>query len=236
VVKPQAAGDGRRRLPLPQLHSLRESPRAGLGARPTRGQLIFNRSETTYEYVCYYGLATIFTLPLPVLIAINAPRRNNIVFQIWISCGAFWWGVSELIQTDICNFWPARTNCRNKDFLFMMCYAVAMPVLVMFGCNMKRLYATIGSLLELLLICCIILPQQGVFVRNAISFATFMAAFIFLHYWMESVDRRMYILRAQLKIALKAQQKAQMLQKQASSSKRRFVSYMYVRCPVAGRP
>jgi hypothetical protein len=39
-------------------------------------------------------------------------------------------------------------------------------------------------------------------------------------------NRRTYILRAQLKIALKAQQKAQMLQKQAASSKRRFVSYM----------
>jgi hypothetical protein len=82
-----------------------------------------------------------------------------------------------------------------------------LPVLVLFGCNLKRIYCTIGSVVEFLLLCILILPVQDVFVRNVsksscqrrlkarpngiwqVSFAVFMVFFIFLHYWHESVDR-----------------------------------------------
>lgn len=71
------------------------------------------------------------------------------------------------------------------------------------------------------------LPQQAVFVRNAVSYFEFSAFFIMLHFYQERIDRRMFILRAQLKASFKAQQHAQIAEKVAASSKRRFVSCMF---------
>jgi signal transduction histidine kinase len=77
-----------------------------------------------------------------------------------------------------------------------------------------------------------------------------MGFFIYLHYYMEQIDRRMFVLRSQLKISYRAQQKAQvgicllspqnvltrpqMKEKQAANSKRRFISYIFheVRVPL----
>jgi osomolarity two-component system, sensor histidine kinase SLN1 len=118
---------------------------------------------------------------------------------------------------------------------------VAMPALVLFSFNQMRLYATIGAtvqfiLIGVLLVCiptpkidigftaCQQLPEQRAFVRNEISYFLFIVFFIVLHYYQEQIDRRMFVLRAQLKTSFRAQQKAQMSEKIANNSKRRFVS------------
>ena len=49
----------------------------------------------------------------------------------------------------------------------------------------------------------------------------------YLHYAQEKVDRRMFTLRMQLKISYRAQQKAQINEKKANASKRRFISYIF---------
>ena len=49
----------------------------------------------------------------------------------------------------------------------------------------------------------------------------------YLHYAQEKVDRRMFTLRTQLKISYRAQQKAQISEKKANASKRRFISYIF---------
>ena len=56
-------------------------------------------------------------------------------------------------------------------------------------------------------------------------------AFIHFH---RQTDRRIYLLNAQLKVAYKAQQKAQNAQFKASQAKRRFASYIFheVRVPL----
>lgn len=56
----------------------------------------------------------------------------------------------------------------------------------------------------------------------------------YLHYNHEKVDRRMYTLRTQLKISYRAQQKAQIAEKRANNSKKKFISYIFheVRVPL----
>ncbi|KDQ09358.1 hypothetical protein BOTBODRAFT_529473 [Botryobasidium botryosum FD-172 SS1] len=199
--------------------------------------LIFNHSETRYQKIAYYGIATIFVLPLPAFVAFDFPRRPklDILFQVWLTLAAWSWAWSEVTETHSCHFFePEKKDCGYKDFLFMMTYAIALPTLVLFSCYQKRGYATIGALVMLGLLCGLVLPVQVIFVRNVVSFLLFTGFFIILHYVNERIDRRNFILRAQLKISFKAQQKAQIAQKQAANSKRRFISYIFheVRVPL----
>lgn len=55
-----------------------------------------------------------------------------------------------------------------------------------------------------------------------------------LSYIRESMDRRISVLREQLKIQYKATQKAQIAERKSNNSKRRFVSYIFheVRVPL----
>ncbi|KDQ07591.1 hypothetical protein BOTBODRAFT_149123 [Botryobasidium botryosum FD-172 SS1] len=200
--------------------------------------LVFNRSITLYQHIAYYGVATFFTLPLPVFVALDFPRRPGFdtFFQFWLMFATWVFACCEVIETHVCHFFipDLKYQCGYKDFLFMMTYSIAMPALVLFSCHQKRGYASFGMLVQFAFICGLVLPVQEIFVRNVVSFFLFSTFFIIVHYVNERIDRRNFILRAQLKISFKAQQKAQIAQKQAANSKRRFISYIFheVRVPL----
>ncbi|KAG8876393.1 hypothetical protein FRB98_007321, partial [Tulasnella sp. 332] len=202
--------------------------------------LIQNHSVSLYEKVAYYGFGTLITLPAPFFVGFNSPRRRPILFQLWLMCSSWFWGWSEVIQMKVCHFYPTQDthqNCGRKDFLFMMCYAVVVPTMALFALNQKRIFTTIGAIIHFILLMGLIIPDQTVFVRNVISFILMMTVFITVHYLQEKVSRRNFVLRAQMKvkhIAYKALQQSQIAEKQASNSKRRFVSYIFheVRVPL----
>lgn len=68
-----------------------------------------------------------------------------------------------------------------------------------------------------------------------VNFVIYSIFIQYLHWSLEKSDRRMYTLRVQLKISYRAQQKAQIAEKKASNSKRRFISYIFheVRVPLS---
>lgn len=72
------------------------------------------------------------------------------------------------------------------------------------------------------------------YARNFVNYILFSGFMQYLHYAQEKVDRRMFTLRTQLKISYRAQQKAQISEKKANASKRRFISYIFheVRVPL----
>ena len=76
--------------------------------------------------------------------------------------------------------------------------------------------------------------ESANYARNFVNLIIFFIFLQYLHYGAEKVDRRMYTLRSQLKTAYKAQQKAQIAEKRAANSKKRFVSYVFheVRVPL----
>ncbi|KAG9023299.1 hypothetical protein FRB95_013270 [Tulasnella sp. JGI-2019a] len=199
--------------------------------------LIQNHSSSVYEKVAYYGVGTLVTLPAPFFVGFNFPRKRPKLFHTWLMLASWFWGWSEVIQMKVCNFYPTQythQNCGRKDFLFMMTYAVVVPTMVLFAFNQCRLYTTIGATIQFILLAALIIPDQTVFVRNVISFVLMMFVFIVVHYLQEKIMRRNFVLRAQMKIAYKALQQSQIAEKQASNSKRRFVSYIFheVRVPL----
>lgn len=109
----------------------------------------------------------------------------------------------------------------------------AIPTLMLFVVS-HRLYNVILQLVALGLLFGLVLPVQGIFVRNIICFAVYWVFIHGLHYSREMTERRMFMLNAQLKVAYRAQQKAQIAESKASHAKRRFASYIFheVRVPL----
>ncbi|KZV89958.1 hypothetical protein EXIGLDRAFT_838129 [Exidia glandulosa HHB12029] len=196
--------------------------------------LIFNRSITTYEKYAYYGGLSFFTLPLPFMVVYNMPRKYPHTYQIWVCIAAWYCGIMEIIEMRQCSFFtPAHRHCGHKDFLAMMFYATAIPTLMMFVIS-HRLYNCIMQLVVLGLLLGVVLPVQSIFVRNIIGFAIYWIFMHGLHWSREMTERRMFMLNAQLKVAYRAQQKAQIAESKASHAKRRFASYIFheVRVPL----
>ncbi|KAL0574212.1 hypothetical protein V5O48_007732 [Marasmius crinis-equi] len=167
-------------------------------------------SKSLYAEIVYYGGLSLLTVPLPFMVALDAPLRYPHLFQIWFTF-AVWW----------------------KDFLAMMYYITALPALMMFVVS-HRLYTALMQVVALALVASLIMPVQGIFSRNLVSYVLFSAFLQALHFNKEGTERRLYLLNNQLKVAYRAQQKAQLAQSRASQAKRRFASYIFheVRVPL----
>ncbi|ESK91463.1 histidine kinase [Moniliophthora roreri MCA 2997] len=188
-----------------------------------------------YAMGVYYGGLTFLTIPLPFFVAFNLPLHYPVFFQIWFTLAVWWCGVTELIQIRICRFYDpgGRQNCGGKDFLAMLYYVTALPTLMLFLMS-HRFPTLIMMVIVFILIGALIIPVQAIFARNMISFALFSGFLLGLHHNKEMADRRLFLLNTQLKVAYKAQQKAQQAQSRASQAKRRFASYIFheVRVPL----
>ncbi|TFL07617.1 hypothetical protein BDV98DRAFT_497658 [Pterulicium gracile] len=192
--------------------------------------LILNKSETRYEQ--YGGLSAV-TVPIPFIIAYDLRNKSPITFQVLFTVAAWYCGVTEVIQMRECHFFKGAETCHDKDFLAMLYYVTAVPALYMIIMT-KRIYNGIAQLLVFLLLMTLLIPDQGRFSRNVISFVCFSAFMQYLSWSLESNDRRMFLLTHQLKSAYRSQHKAQNAESRASSAKRRFASYIFheVRVPL----
>ncbi|KZO96568.1 hypothetical protein CALVIDRAFT_549576 [Calocera viscosa TUFC12733] len=196
--------------------------------------LILNRNvgSQPYENITYFGPFTLFTVPIPFLIAFDAPRKWPTPFQIWFACATWYCGMTEVIQMKQCGFYGVN-ECNNKDFLAMLSYNMGIPALALFICA-TRLWTAVAQVISFILMCSLILPDQGIFSRNVVTFGIFCIFVQYLSYSMETRSRQMFILNSQLKLAYRSQQKAQIAESHANNSKRRFVSYIFheVRVPL----
>ncbi|KAJ7649885.1 hypothetical protein FB45DRAFT_730336 [Roridomyces roridus] len=198
--------------------------------------LILNNDSThqsTYAKAVFWGGLSLVTAPTPIMIAFDWPRRHPVAFQIWFCVAVWYCAYTEVIQMHLCGFFLTTKHCFKKDFLFMNYYATAMPALMMFIVS-KRLYNFIAQLGFFILLMTLIIPVQGIYARNVVSFVIFSFFIQWLHYSIENSRRKMFLLATQLKQAFKAKHKARLAESKASFTKRRFANYIFheVRVPL----
>ncbi|KAF5371180.1 hypothetical protein D9758_004219 [Tetrapyrgos nigripes] len=191
---------------------------------------------SVYAQVVFYGGLTLLTFPLPFLIAANIPARYPVSFQIWFTIAVWFCGITEIIQTDVCDFFvPETRHCHGKNFLAMVFYITAQPALMMFILS-QRIYNFIMAIVVFGLLVGIIIPVPGqeIFARVVVSYVLFHMFLQGLHFNREKVDRRLFGMNAELKKAYKKQQRAQAQQQKSNLAKRRFASYIFheVRVPL----
>ncbi|KAJ7094271.1 hypothetical protein C8R44DRAFT_645383 [Mycena epipterygia] len=194
--------------------------------------LILNNDSTKHSLYAKWGGFTLFTIPTPFMIALDMPRRSPILFQTWFCIAVWYCAFSEVIQMRQCNFFTHK-HCFGKDFLAMNYYATGFPTLMMFIIS-KRLYNFIAQVIFFVLLVVLIIPVQGIYARNVVSFAIFSLFIQGLHYSNENARRKMFLLAIQLKQAFKAKHKARLAESKASFTKRRFANYIFheVRVPL----
>ncbi|GAA6027725.1 hypothetical protein JCM8097_008002 [Rhodosporidiobolus ruineniae] len=189
---------------------------------------------TTWNKVQLYGLGPALTVPLVVFAAFDMPRRQPWIWQFFVFASIWITAAANPIDMYNCGFYTSHPQCGNKDYMATFLYTAAAPTIALFALGQKRLLTTIFCLGWLVLVAIIILPIRGSFARNVVTTLLFQAFIIFAHYMREMADRRMYTMRAELKISYKAKQRAQINERKMMDAKRRFSSYIFheVRVPL----
>ncbi|EGN91820.1 Tco5, signal transduction HAMP domain histidine kinase [Serpula lacrymans var. lacrymans S7.3] len=184
------------------------------------------------DKIFFFGIAPVLCLPLLPLVMFDIPRDYPIRFQLFLIVSIFSWCVTflrQLVIRYLCGFYGNFTfSCGTKNFLTIFYYTTALQTIALFGLKLTRLAALCGSLAFFIFSSAMVLPYNGIFFRNLLNFLLYEIFLLFVHYMNENSERRLFILREQLKLQFKATQKAQINERKAADSKRRLTSYVRV--------
>ncbi|KAJ6585562.1 hypothetical protein B0H19DRAFT_1110156 [Mycena capillaripes] len=197
--------------------------------------LILNNDSTKhslYAKIAFWGGLTLFTLPTPVMVALDMPRISPVNFQAWFCIAVYYCAFAEVIQIRQCHFFT-QNHCFGKTFLSTTYYSTGLPALMMFVIS-KRLYNLIAQVLLFVLYTALILPVEAIFARNVVSFVVFSIFMQGLQYANEDSRRKLFLLALQLQKASKAKYKARLAESKAYFTKKRFANYIFheVRVPL----
>ncbi|GAA6047025.1 hypothetical protein JCM3770_004158 [Rhodotorula araucariae] len=187
-----------------------------------------------WNKVSLWGIWPVLTVPLIGAAAFDVPRRQNTIWQILIFLAIWFPAIHNPVDQYLCGYYSETPRCGTKDFMATLYYVTALPTVALFALGQKRIYAVFYDIGWLVVESVLILPQRRNFVRNVVNVLLFQGFILFLHYMREMADRRMYTMRAELKISFKAKQRAQQNEKRQLDAKRRFSSYIFheVRVPL----
>ncbi|KAJ8589557.1 hypothetical protein M405DRAFT_791542 [Rhizopogon salebrosus TDB-379] len=182
-----------------------------------------------------WGFVPAHTIPLLFMIVFDFPRKRPIPYQLLLTVSTWSWSLYEVVTMYVCGYYRFDVNtCGTKDFLGTFYYTSALQTIALFGMKMNRVAAMGGSLTFFVISSALLLPYKPIWIRHLLNFLLYHTFLLFVHYMHENSERRLYILREQLKNQFKATQKAQINERKEADSKRRLTSYVFheVRVPL----
>jgi osomolarity two-component system sensor histidine kinase SLN1 len=183
---------------------------------------------TQADAIFYYGVATVLTFPLIIMVALNFPLTRPNFYQVFVCISVWSWSFYQIAFMFSCDFYRApHSSCGTKDFYATFYYTSALQTVALFGLQMKRISALIGATAFFILSSILILPLMSSWTRNSINFMFYQGFLIYMHYQREKAARRMYTLRDELENQFNATQNAQINERNAAESKRRLTSYVF---------
>ncbi|KAJ3160001.1 hypothetical protein HDU86_001266 [Geranomyces michiganensis] len=199
------------------------------------------RPWSLYNHWSYIGLGGVFSIALPIAVIADVPRHSTGRWQLLLCITSLMWPVIFAIDIRVCGFYRNRPDgyfgggdCGNRDFQTMLFYASAFPVIALFALKQTRLWAAGSMMAYLIVYSATILPDRITGIRTMVVYFSFSVFLNYMHYNHERLDRKVYLLRDELKRQFKATQRARHLEFKAGDSKKRFVSYIFheVRVPL----
>lgn len=174
------------------------------------------------------------TIPLFFLVVFDFPRDRPIPYQLLLMISTWSWCLYEVVTIYVCGYYSTDNTCGTKDFLGTFYYTSALQTIALFGMRMDRIAAMVGALTFLIISSTLILPYKPIWTKHMLNFLLYHTFLLFVHYMHENSERRLFILREQLKTQFKATQKAQINERKEADSKRRLTSYVFheVRVPL----
>ncbi|KAH9958812.1 hypothetical protein BC827DRAFT_1135669 [Russula dissimulans] len=186
------------------------------------------------DKIFFYGIAPACTIPVPVLVMYDWPRDRPNAYQLVLAVAIWCWGVYQLLYIFLCGLYNPNFSvfpCGRRDFLSMFYFLCAAPTVALFGLRQKRLPAVLCATAWACfksLACLSPINVSSQFLSDVINFVIFQGFLVCVHYMLETSERKLYILRDQLKAQFRATQKAQVNERKAADSKRRLTSYVRV--------
>lgn len=189
------------------------------------------------DKIFLYGIAPACTFAVLPVVIYDWPRDRPNVYQVIISISIWCWGCYEILYISLCGLYSPNSSifsCGKRDFMTMFYFLCALQTVALFGLRQKRLPAVICATVWVCLSSAIIFPHRKIWTKNVLNFVIFQGFLVCVHYMLETSDRRLYILRDQLKVQFLATQRAQINERKAADSKRRLTSYVFheVRVPL----
>ncbi|KZT61979.1 hypothetical protein CALCODRAFT_479467 [Calocera cornea HHB12733] len=192
-----------------------------------------------FNKITNIGGGIVFSLPVIILVLLNFPRmkiKYQWPYQIILMVATWQWAWYNVFDQWQCGFFISRAvnTCGAKDFQLTPFYSAAMPFLALFALNQNRFFATIGFVSFQIMSGILIIPRYTTWSRYTVNSTIWHILLLYVHFTLETAERRSYTLREQLKDQCKATQKAQVNERKESDSKKRFVSYIFheVRVPL----
>ncbi|GAA5940056.1 uncharacterized protein JCM15063_001687 [Sporobolomyces koalae] len=181
-----------------------------------------------------YAVTPALVVPLIFFAAFDVPRRKPWIWQIFVFSGIWITGLGFVIDLYSCGFYTAQPHCGNKDYMSTMYYAISGPTIGLFAMNMKRILVVLYSASWLITVSITLLPLRHAWSRNVVIVVLFHGFITFIHYMAECSERRLFTMRAELKVQYRAKQRAQINERKTMDAKRRFSSYIFheVRVPL----
>ncbi|KAJ3146615.1 HisKA [Geranomyces variabilis] len=198
------------------------------------------RPWSVYNYWSYLGLNGFFSLALPIAVIADVPRHSTGRWQLQLCITTLMWPVILAIELRVCGFYRnfpgyfGGGDCGNKDFQTMMFYAASFQVIALFALKQTRLWACITTIVYVIVYSITVLPDRIFSIRNIFVYFMFGVFLNYMNYNQERLDRKIFLMRDELKRQFKATQRARHLEFKAGDSKKRFVSYIFheVRVPL----
>ncbi|WWD17522.1 hypothetical protein CI109_101963 [Kwoniella shandongensis] len=192
---------------------------------------------TVFNWVAYLSVAGAVTIPILPMVIFDFPRRHPDLWQPFIFAACWVFAYILIVEMHVCGFFTDNNTCGTRNFLNLLGFAFGQPVLGLLTLRESRLYAVFGASTWLILVGVLVVTEKhspALFFRNLVFFALFHAFLIGASFLKERSDRQMFALRQQLKIQYRATQSAQVMERRAADSKKRFVSYIFheVRVPL----
>ncbi|KAJ3165975.1 hypothetical protein HDU87_002491 [Geranomyces variabilis] len=196
---------------------------------------------STFDYYAYIGIVGFFSLMLPLAVIADVPRHSTGQWQLLLALTALSWPVVFTVEINLCGFYKDHPDnyfgggaCGNKDFSTMLLYAAAYPTVGLFALKQTRAWAALSGVAYVIIYSVAILPDRLSSFRTLCVYLTFEVFLNYMNYSHERLDRKVFLVREELKRQFKATQRARHLEFKASDSKKRFVSYIFheVRVPL----
>ncbi|KAH8116382.1 hypothetical protein DFH11DRAFT_1828708 [Phellopilus nigrolimitatus] len=182
---------------------------------------------TLADNIFYFGVAPVLTLPIPFFVIFDFPRLRPNLYHTLLAFSTWCWSIFQILYIFLCGFYTGEGRqlaCDGGQFLSLFYYTSALQTIALFGLKQNRFPAMIGAGVFLVMSASMVIPHQIDWIRNEINFIIFQSFLLYIHYMKEMGERRLYVVRDQLKVQFKATQKAQINERKASESKRRLTS------------
>ncbi|EJU04144.1 hypothetical protein DACRYDRAFT_114545 [Dacryopinax primogenitus] len=194
---------------------------------------------TEFNHIGDIGGGLVFSIPVLFLVLFNVPRmklRYSWPYQVILMIATWQWAWYNVFDQWNCGFFISRSNnaCGQKDFQLTPFYSAALPFLALFALGQNRLFGAIAFIAWEIVSSVLIIPVYNSWTRNTVNSTIWHILLLYVHFTLETAERRSFTLREQLKDQCKATQKAQVNERKESDSKKRFVSYIFheVRVPL----